>query len=316
MIKEDETLIGTDINGYIITKFISNGSFGEVYEAKKDGNKFALKIPIKNKEKNGELLLVEEAKVYYHLNKNKTSNIGISTGKLITNKKLDKKIMVMDLLGPSLESILKTKKDLYTNKKTDRKGLRLKSIILLTIQMLTVIQYIHESGYIHRDIKPDNFVMDKVNGNTLYCIDFGLAKKYIKANKHYNFSDDKGFCGTARYASIASHLGHTQSRKDDLEAICYILIYLYKSTLPWANIKHKDKKTKYNLILEQKQKITEEELCKGMGDAESIRVYTALLKYTKSLDFDETPDYHSFIKIFQQLFEKKQYHNSNLELNK
>ena len=90
----------------------------------------------------------------------------------------------------------------------NRKKFRLKTVILLAIQMIELMRYIHERGFIHRDIKPDNFVIDKDTGKKLYCIDFGLAKKYVKRNEdHIPFKKGSKFCGTARYASIAAHKG-------------------------------------------------------------------------------------------------------------
>lgn len=293
------TLIGTDINGYTVTKYIASGSFGDVFQGQnsKTNELVALKIPIKTQEKDGEHWLIEEAKIYNDLNKNKSEE-GVANVKIVSNKKLNKKIMVMDLLGPSLEAIL-----------TQRKRLRLKSIIILAIKMIGLLQYIHDKGYLHRDIKPDNFVMDTPNGNKLYCIDFGLAKKYIKKNgEQYSFNTKNKFCGTARYASIAAHLGETQSRKDDLESVGYLLIYLFRSKLPWMGIKHKDKKIKYQLILEKKESLSEEELCDQLP-----RQFLVFFKYIRSLDFDERPHYSSLIKMFEKLFDSKNYKDSNLE---
>lgn len=292
------SLIGKDINGYIITKYIASGSFGNVFEAYNSKTKdvFALKIPIMNKLKNGEKELLKESKVYKILNNESTD--GISKMKIITNKELNKKIIIMDLLGPSLEKLLRT-----------HKKIRLKSIILIAIQMLKLVEYIHGCGYIHRDIKPDNFVMDNDNIQKLYCIDFGLAKKYlINDNKeHIPFKQNGNFCGTARYASLAAHRGEDQSRKDDLEAIGYLLVYLFKNTLPWINIKHKEKKERYRLIMECKENTTNEELCDQLP-----KEFLVYFKYVKSLDFDENPRYKSLINMFTKLFDSKNYNNNKL----
>jgi serine/threonine protein kinase len=284
------TLVGTDINGYVVTKYIASGSFGDVYKAKhsKTDELVALKIPIKTSEKDGERWLIEEADIYNELNKNK-SDEGVANVKIISNKQLDKKIMVMDLLGPSLECI-----------KTENKRLTIKNIIILAIKMIELLRYIHDKGYIHRDIKPDNFVMSSDKGNKLYCIDFGLAKKYVKKNgKQYTFNSNNKFCGTARYASIAAHKGERQSRKDDLESVCYLLIYLFRSKLPWMGIKHSDKKKRYNLILAKKESVSEEELCDQLP-----REFLVFFKSIRSLDFDEKPHYSSLIKMFQKLLSK------------
>jgi len=293
-------LIGADINGYRITKYISSGSFGDVFSAKhsKTDEMVALKIPIKNKEKDGEKCLLDEAKVYNELNKDRSSECGISNMKIVKNKELNKKIIIMDLLGPSLDNMLE-----------QRKKFRLKSVILLSIEMIQLLKYIHDRGYIHRDIKPDNFVMDYEKKSKLYCIDFGLAKKYTDKNdEHIAFKKDGKFCGTARYASIAAHKGYTQSRKDDLEALGYLLVYLYRGRLPWQSTKSKDKKERYRMIMEKKELISEETLCEQLP-----REFLIYFKYVKSLDFDEKPRYQSLVNMFKKLFNTKNYTNESLE---
>ena len=171
------------------------------------------------------------------------------------------------------------------------------------------MKHIHNCGYIHRDIKPDNFAIGFDDSKKLYCIDFGLSKRYIKRNgDHLPFSDRRRFCGTARYASIAAHKNQEQSRKDDLESIAYMLIYMYKGRLPWQGIKNKDKKERYRLIGERKQATTPEELCKGMS-----KEFLIFLKYIRNLDFDEKPHYSALKKMFMTLYKSRNYKNDNME---
>jgi casein kinase 1 len=143
----------------------------------------------------------------------------------------------MDLLGPSLEDIFN---------QCGRK-MELKSVLMIAIQMLERIEFVHKKQFLHRDVKPDNFLMGYgPKAHKLYLIDFGLAKKYIqKDGTHIPYRDNKNLTGTARYASLNTHLGIEQGRRDDLEGIANVLIYFAKGYLPWQYLKAANKKEKY-----------------------------------------------------------------------
>ena len=98
--------------------------------------------------------------------------------------------------------------------------------------MLDRIEFIHSRGYIHRDIKPDNFLMGRhLHEGEVYLIDFGFAKRYIDINsgKHIPRTNGNHLIGTAKYISINTHLGIEQSRRDDIESLGYIFVYFIKN---------------------------------------------------------------------------------------
>jgi serine/threonine protein kinase len=134
----------------------------------------------------------------------------------------------------------------------------------------------HSRHLIHRDIKPDNFLIGMgKNKNQIYVIDFGLAKRFRdpKSGDHIPYKDGKSMNGTARYASIYTHLGIEQSRRDDLEAIGYVLMYLLLGALPWQGIKAKTQREKYQKIMEKKISTSLEELCKDFPGKKIIFIF-------------------------------------------
>jgi len=204
-------------------------------------------------------------------------------------------VMVMDLLGPSLEDLFNFCKRKFT----------LKTVLMLADQMLRRIEYVHSKSYIHRDVKPDNFLMGLgKRGNQVNIIDFGLAKKFrdTRTQEHIPYRENKNLTGTARYASINTHLGIEQSRRDDLESLAYVLMYFNRGTLPWQGLVGHTKKQKYNLIKDKKVSTTVESLCRGFPSE-----FATYLTYTRSLTFDENPDYSYLRKLFRDLFAREGY---------
>lgn len=167
-------------------------------------------------------------------------------------------------------------------------------------KMIGRLEYLHMKNFIHRDIKPDNFLMGiGRHCNKLFMIDFGLAKKYrdFRTRIHIMYREDKNLTGTARYASINAHLGIEQSRRDDMESLGYVMMYFNRGSLPWQGLKATNKKQKYEKISEKKMSTPIEVLCKGFP-AE----FAMYLNYCRSLRFDEGPDYMYLRQLFRILF--------------
>ncbi len=197
--------------------------------------------------------------------------------------------LIMQLLGKSLDKLFVDMKKKFS----------IKTVCMLAYQMVQRVEYVHSRGYIHRDIKPGNFLMGKnLDNKKLFIIDFGLSKKYIDKNtgKHIIYKEGKGLTGTARYVSLNTHYGIEQSRRDDIEGIAYNLIYFAKGKLPWQGVKTKNKKEKHKKIMELKEEYNPDKLCEGLPEE-----FPTLLKYARKLDFEEKPDYKNIKIMFKQL---------------
>ncbi|CAF1508206.1 unnamed protein product, partial [Didymodactylos carnosus] len=167
------------------------------------------------------------------------------------------------------------------------------------------LQHIHSHYFLHRDLKPDNFLMGVYSwSHRLYLIDFGLSKRYMdtKTRRHILYREGKGLTGTPRYASINSHLGKEQSRRDDLEALGYVLVYLHEGRLPWQGLKAAGKSQKYEKICERKLHTPPDQLCMNMSDE-----FLTYLNYCRKLEFNEEPNHQYLLELFNDLFVKHSY---------
>ncbi|KAG6851241.1 hypothetical protein H0H93_011677 [Arthromyces matolae] len=209
-------------------------------------------------------------------------------------------ILVIDLLGPSLEDLF----DMCGRK------FSIKTVCMAARQMLSRVQTIHEKNLIYRDIKPDNFLIGRPGtkgANVIHVVDFGMAKQYRdpKTKQHIPYRERKSLSGTARYMSINTHLGREQSRRDDLEALGHVFMYFLRGSLPWQGLKAATNKQKYEKIGEKKQTTPIKELCEGFpamdnsnGFLEEFGIY---LNYVRKLGFEETPDYDFLRELFARV---------------
>ncbi|XP_036182841.1 casein kinase I-like [Myotis myotis] len=269
---------------YKLVRKIGSGSFGDIYLAINitNGEEVAVKLE-SLKARHPQLLY--ESKLYKILQ----GGVGIPHIRWYGQEK-DHNVLVMDLLGPSLEDLFNFCSRSFT----------MKTILMLADQMISRVEYVHTKNFIHRDIKPDNFLMGiGRHCNKLFLIDFGLAKKYRdnRTRQHIPYREDKNLTGTARYASINAHLGVEQSRRDDMESLGYVLMYFNRTSLPWQGLKAATKVQKYEKISEKKMSIPVEVLCKGFPSE-----FAMYLNYCRGLRFEEAPNYMYLRQLFRILF--------------
>jgi casein kinase 1 len=274
---------------YRLGRKIGSGSFGDIYIGTnvQTGEEVAIKLEsIKSRHPQ----LLYESKLYKIL----AGGVGIPNVHWY-GVEGDYNVMVIDLLGPSLEDLFS-----FCNRKFS-----LKTVLMLADQMINRVEYVHAKNFIHRDIKPDNFLIGLgKKANQVHIIDFGLAKKYRdpKTQQHIPYRENKNLTGTARYASVNTHLGIEQSRRDDLEAVGYVLMYFNRGSLPWQGLKANDKKEKYEKIMEKKMSTPVEVLCKHFPCE-----FVTYLNYCRSLRFEDRPDYAYLRRLLKDLFFRESY---------
>jgi len=275
----------TFFNKYRCIKKLGEGSFGSIYKAEYNGDYFALKF---ESIKKGHYLLENEAIIMNYL---KGPNIPYIK---LYKSTSDYNILVMQLLGKSLESLFE-----------EKKKFSLKTVCMIGFQFITVLEYIHNRHILHRDIKPDNFVMGLNNlSQNVYLIDFGLAKKYrsSKTLQQIPLINRKKLTGTARYASINALKGYEHSRRDDLEAAGYVLIYLLKGRLPWQGIAAKNKEERYRKILLKKMEVSVKDLCENLPEE-----FNKYISYTRKMDYLEEPKYDFLKDLYISMLKKKHH---------
>ena len=201
-------------------------------------------------------------------------------------------ILIMELLGQSLENLFQSQ----------NKSFSIKTACMLGIQIIDRLEYIHSRKIIHRDIKPDNFVMGRgLKSHIVYILDFGLAKKFWSSShkSHIPFCRGKKLTGTARYASINALSGCEQSRRDDLESVGYIIMYFVRGSLPWQGLKINRKEDRYKKICEKKKETSAKELCNGFPNE-----FESFVSYTRNLKFTELPNYDYLRNLLKTVINK------------
>jgi len=260
-------------NKYKIIEKLGAGCFGEIYKGEniRTHEKVAIKVePISNNLK----LLKNESVIYQYL----VGTTGIPNVKWF-GKDTTNYYMVLNLLGDSLQTLINNK-NVFS----------LKLVLQVGLQIIFTLKSIHEKDLVHRDIKPDNFLLSNNDNNKkqIYIIDFGFCKSLVNIT---NVKKTTGLIGSLTYASLNAHNYTELSYRDDLESLGYMLIYFYQGFLDWQ------KTADIKLIIQMKQQVV---------DNEKIPIVLRdFLRSVRTLGFKEMPDYNTLISLLKRELELK-----------
>ena len=285
--KENELLNKIIFKKFKIIKLQEKGNFSKVYLGKDIKNNKLVALKIQEK---AQVLGNLEKEAYYLFQLK-----GIGIPKIISFGHYDKyNILVEELLGKSLEQLFKENKD-------KPKTQRLKDMLMVGIQIIDRLKFIHSKYILHLDIKPSNFLVGNPDTSIIYIIDFGFAKKYrsSRTGKHINFSKSRYFSGNLKYSSVNTMKGIEPSRRDDLESLGYMLIYLYKGELPWDIVTEKNRIGFVKKLYDLKKKASVETICKDLPIGMKL-----FMEYVKALKFEEQPNYDYLTKLLENILQK------------
>ena len=279
------------INNYCEDGMLGAGSYGQVFLGTQHHTQNASE-PVAIKLHHDAFLLQREVQIYNYLWKYikegyvKALHIPrmLWSGAVEIGEK-QKEAIVMEKLGKSFDVVFDASNKTWTPN----------TVCWFACYALRLLRDLHKLGIVHRDIKPDNFAIGatRATQNIIHLFDFGLSSQYIdKDGVHHPKKTGLSLIGTMRYASLNNHQGILQSRRDDLEALFYVLLYFHNGTLAWKNVVKdvNDRLLKSKLIMEHKIQLTVDTVPKVLQD---------YFTYVRNLKYNETPDYEKWIGWFE-----------------
>lgn len=256
---------------------LGSGAFGEIYAGHELGTGKAVAIKLERSDARYPQLRYE-ARIYHSIQHK--MNGGIPHMHYFGTEGFYK-VLVLDRLGKSMEQM-------RNEAPTER--LNFKQVSAIADNTLHVLEQFHDKGFVHRDMKPDN-ILTGLDGRGIYLIDFGLSK-YVRdaSGSHIPNCQGKHLTGTPRYASIGNHLGREQGRKDDVESLGYVLLYLLRGSLPWQHITNH-----YDEIMREKQKVLRD----GSLYKDTPPAFRRFFRHVATLAFADRPNYSHLRKLFR-----------------
>jgi tau tubulin kinase len=166
------------------------------------------------------------------------------------------------------------------------------------MQMVRGLREVHDAGFLHRDIKPGNFVMgtrESGNPRAVVLIDYGLSRRHLRADGTPKPKRQMArWVGSRRYMSLNTHLRKDQGRRDDLYSLLYVLIECLTGTLPWAHLRGLQNLDK---VRDMKLQYNNEKLVRGLPDP-----FLQWLNHIRQLRYEDKPDYDLLHNLLKNLF--------------
>lgn len=276
-----KTTIPSDSNEILIANRwrtgtrIGRGAFGTVFRGFDISSKEQVVVKIEKNDGGNKKTLRTEVNVYRDMQSNGSKRGNFPRAHFYAEY-LNAQILVLDYKGQSLTRLLKKGGDAFSFPRT----------ISYAVLALQEIKNFHSKGYVHRDIKPCNFLMD--SDGKVSLIDFGLSVRYLNNDgSHCKIQEGSVRAGTPLFMSLNTHFECAPSRRDDIESLLYNIVYMYKGSRFWEkylkNIQGESLEERFRFL---KLSIPIYELFKGMPE-EIIELY----KYVRGLSYDETPNY-------------------------
>lgn len=288
LMSDPRATVGTRTQRFRVERILGSGSFGEVYAGREVSSGTPVAIKLESRHASVPQLQFE-ARIYQRLGEMRAAGFARAWAFFTIGKHL--RALVIDMKGPSVGDLLERCSGKVT----------LKTALEFGRAALTCIRNLHASGNIHRDIKPDNFLVG-ADGRGVFLVDFGLSKRFCDgAGVHIKYREDKRLTGTPRFATISNHLGIEQSRRDDVECLLMVLISMLKGSLPWEGMRHHQprvagggggkaaaRKQWYDAIMMHKMATSVAQLCDGLHpNFEKAYVKCRILTFPQEPPYDE-----------------------------